>query len=166
MLSEFREALLKILPALEMHEVDFIVIGGAAVNIHGHPRISGAYTEAKFAVDLDFWFNPTISNYHNLLKALRELGIDIMSFEERVFDPKKTFIKLPYESFHIDFLSQVSGLDNYRDCKKNCLVARFDDHEIKILSYDDLLKSKMAVSRQIDKDDIEELKKKKGQRKS
>ena len=32
--------------------------------------------------DLDFWYNPTYENYFNLLKALEELGIDLIEDKE------------------------------------------------------------------------------------
>lgn len=43
---EFVELLIK-------HKAEYLIVGGYAVGIHGHPRYTG---------DLDIWLNPTESN--------------------------------------------------------------------------------------------------------
>ena len=60
----------------------------------------------------------------------------------------------------MDFLPQVTGLDSYKDCKKNSSIMIVGDHQIAVLSYDDLMKNKQAVGRTIDKEDITALEQK------
>ncbi len=48
-------------------EVEFILIGGYAVNYYGYNRVTG---------DMDIWLKPDNSNKTLLLIALQELGFD------------------------------------------------------------------------------------------
>ena len=51
--------------------------------------------------------------------ALDELKIDTSDLKELVFDPKKTFLRVPHEGFHTDFLPEMKGLAPFSECKKN-----------------------------------------------
>jgi hypothetical protein len=156
--NEVRESLHKVSSLLNKHEVEFIVVGGVAVGYHGYRRISGtSMYKPEMKTDLDFWYKPTISNFVNLVKALRELGVPNESLDKIVFDPKKTFLKIPHFNFHTDFLPQMLGLESFSECKKNSSKEVLDDNALYILSYDDLIKNKIAVGRNIDKEDIKEL---------
>lgn len=158
--SEITESLKTVLPALEKHSVEFIIIGGTAVAYYGHRRISGGPVKGEIIADLDFWYKPTTENYINLVKALKDLDVNTEEIERRTFDPKKSFLKIPHKTFHTDFLPQMAGLDSFRDSKKNTSELRIGDSLVPVLGYEDLLKNKAAVSRAVDKSDLEALKKK------
>jgi hypothetical protein len=70
---------------LNEHLVEYLIIGGAAVALHGHERWSmdASGQDAK-VVDLDFWYNPTYDNYFKLLNALEKLGQDIRKLPNSV----------------------------------------------------------------------------------
>lgn len=140
--------------------MDVLAIGGLAVAHYGHRRISGGPVKGEIKADLDFWYRPTTENYVNLVKALKELEVDVEEIERRVFDPRKSFLKIPHKTFHMDFLPQVAGLDSYKDCKKNSSIMVVGDHQVEVLSFTDLLKNKQAVGRTIDKEDIAALEQK------
>jgi hypothetical protein len=45
---------------LNSHQVEYMIVGGAAVSHYGFNRPSGiGQYKPEFAVDLDFWYNPT-----------------------------------------------------------------------------------------------------------
>jgi hypothetical protein len=75
-ISEIQEHLRNVSSILNKHKVEYIVVGGAAVNYYGNKRLSKVPTHPEFKVDLDFWYNPTIQNFQNLLTALSELQVD------------------------------------------------------------------------------------------
>jgi hypothetical protein len=111
----------------------------------------------ELKVDLDFWYNPTVGNFHKLLDALDELEVDITNLRKIVFDPKRTFLKIPHKTFHTDFLPTMEGLDSFRESKRNAEKIDLDGSELLIISYNDLILNKLAVNRKTDKSDIEEL---------
>ena len=92
-------SLLAVCSILNKHEVEYLVVGGSAVILHGYFRHS---TNAAGVVadnpDLDFWYNPTYSNYFKILKVLKELGQDVTKFEnEQSPNPQKSFFRYEFE---------------------------------------------------------------------
>ncbi len=158
--NQIRESLQKVSSMLNKHEVDYIIVGGVAVGYYGYTRVSIITTQKpELKTDLDFWYRPTLANFTKLTNALIELGIDSGQLEQIVFDPNRTFLKIPHKNFHTDFLCQMQGLDSYQDCKANAEQFELDGNKFYILSYHDLLKNKMAVNRLVDKTDFNELEK-------
>lgn len=156
--NEIRESLQKVCSILTKHNVEFIVVGGVAVGYHGYRRVSGiTLHKPEIKTDLDFWYKPSLQNFENLVKALIALGVKPELLNKIVFDPKKTFLKIPHPTFHIDFLPQMLGLESYSEAKKNAAKEILDGNELHILGYNDLIKNKLAVGRNIDHDDITEL---------
>ena len=89
--------------------------------------------------------------------ALDERKIDTSGLKELVFDPKKTFLRVPHEGFHTDFLPEMKGLASFRECKKNAKALELEGTTVHILSLEDLILNKKAVNRAVDLSDAEEL---------
>jgi len=159
--NEIRSSLQKTCSALNNNHVEYLLIGGVAVGFYGYQRISGAGFPGRPEIvhDIDFWYKPTVENFTNLVKALDELEIDTTTLKSIVFDSKKTFLRIPFDTFKTEFLPQISGLTSFSECKKSATKIELDGNEILIISLSDLLKNKETVAREIDKQDIEELKK-------
>lgn len=159
--NEIRNSLQIVCFALNKHKVEYLIIGGVAVGFYGYQRISGAYMPGRPEIvhDIDFWYNPSVSNYLNIVKALGELEIDTKELENLVFDPLKTFLRIPFDTFKVEFLPAITGLTSFSQCRKDATLITLDGNQLGIISYSDLLKNKEAVARAVDKQDIEELKK-------
>jgi predicted nucleotidyltransferase len=156
--NEVREVLKKVCTCLAEHSVDYIIVGGVAVAVHGFQRMSGIQTiRPEIKVDVDFWYRPTLNNFLKLTKALIELGVNREDLESIVFHPDRTFLKISHDKFHTDFLCQMKGLDSFDECKKTAATINIDGYTLRVLGYEDLMKNKRAVNRQIDRDDIENL---------
>lgn len=164
--GEVERYLAKICSVLNSHEVDYIVVGGAAVSHYGYNRPSGIgnYKE-NLKVDLDFWYKPSIENYLKILDALDELDVDTGELRNLVFDKKRTFLKIPHRDFHTDFLPTIEGLDSFNTSKDNAEAIDIGGIVLPVIAYDDLILNKQAVNRKIDQSDINELDKiRKGKR--
>jgi predicted nucleotidyltransferase len=159
--NEIRSSLQKICYALNKHSVEYMLVGGVAVGFYGYQRISGASFPGRPEIvhDIDFWYKPVVENFVLLVKALDELGIETQSLKDIIFDSKKTFLRIPFNTFKAEFLPIISGLDSFSECKRNANRVKLDENEIAIISYNDLLVNKEAMAREIDKRDIAELKK-------
>jgi predicted nucleotidyltransferase len=158
---ELKPYLLAVCKILNAHKVDYMIVGGAAVSHYGFNRPSGiGQYHSELVVDLDFWYNPTIENFEKILNALDELNVDTSELRKMVFDGKRTFLKIPHENFHTDFLPQMAGLKSFRESARNADKTTIDDGvSVPVISLDDLILNKRAVNRAIDHSDIDELNK-------
>ena len=156
--EEIKQYLIKVCAILNSHKVEYLVVGGAAVSHYGFNRASGiGQYNSKLKADLDFWYNPTVENYQNLVHALDELGVDTSDLKNLVFDKQSTFLKIPHEDFHTDFLPVMEGLDSFHTCNGKAEVIDVSGVPLRMLSYDDLITNKRAVNRKTDQLDITEL---------
>ena len=161
MISELSRApLSKVCTVLSKYEVEYIIVGGTAVQYHGYHRPSSiTISKPEIDADLDFWYKPTNENFQHLIFALDELKVDTSGLKELVFDPKKTFLRVPHEGFHTDFLPEMKGLAPFRECKKNAKGLDLNGTTVHILSLEDLILNKKAANRAVDLSDAEELEK-------
>ncbi|WP_165822029.1 hypothetical protein [Hymenobacter edaphi] len=102
---------------LHKHAVEYLIVGGAAVAIYGHYRMSMLPSgEMSNKYDFDFWYNPSYANYYRLLEALEEFGINVDSYRNELSpNPKKSFFKHSFEDFTVDFLPKILGLGRFND---------------------------------------------------
>jgi len=62
--------------AFNNNEVEYILVGGYAVIIHGYNRTTG---------DMDIWVNQTKDNYKKILRAFFEFGMPTFDMTEENF---------------------------------------------------------------------------------
>jgi len=148
-----KETLVEICTLLNKHEVDYLLIGGVAVVFHGYTRSTA---------DLDFWYNPTISNFEKIINATKEYGIDVSELEKIVFDPKKTFLRFPTSVFQTEFLPTIPGDISFNAAKENAEVLTINNTQVFVIGYEDLIKNKTSTNRLKDQADVEELAKRRG----
>jgi len=154
-MTEIKQAVKSICELLNKHQVEYIIIGGFAVIYHGYPRSTA---------DLDFWYAPTTENFIRLIAAFQEHGVDTSDLKTIVFDPDKTYLRIPALGFRTEFLPSLPGFKSFYEVKKRADRILLDEVPVSIISYEDLLKNKSTVGRLKDQLDIEELKKRKENR--
>jgi hypothetical protein len=156
-MSESPEAtLLRLCRLLSKHGVEYLIVGGAAVAIYGHYRMSLLPSgEASDKYDFDFWYNPTYANYYRLLEALGEFGIDVTKYKnEQEPNPRKSFFKHGLEDFTLDFLPEILGPGRFADSFRRKSVSTLEGVEIYTVALSDLILSKQATNREKDRQDI------------
>ena len=137
--------------ALNNNNVEYILVGGYAVILHGFVRSTA---------DMDVWINKTKDNYSKLSSAYKEFGAPIFSetdFLGNIYDVWS--IRTPPN--RIDVMNDVKGV-SFEEAYKLCKVYIQANVEIRYIHLNHLIKAKKASGRFKDKADIEQLLKNKG----
>jgi predicted nucleotidyltransferase len=129
------------------NKVEYLIVGGYAVGIHGHPRYTG---------DLDIWLNPTAENANKILNCVNEFGFSSFNLTVNDFLKSGNVIQLGYPPLRIDLLSQIDGV-TFEVCFENRKEVQIEDLTVNFIGYSDLLKNKKVSGRPRDIDDIENL---------
>ena len=93
---------------LNANQVKYLVIGGYAVAIHGHPR----YTK-----DIDIWIEMSSENAQKLMIALTEFGFGSLGLNAEDFQSPDQIIQLGYPPNRIDLITTPDGID-FATCYK------------------------------------------------
>jgi hypothetical protein len=163
--NNLKNSLLNVCRLLEKHKVQYILIGGAAVALNGYYRpsinIAGELIDKP---DIDIWYNPTYENYFNILKVMEELGQDVTEFkDEQSPNPRKSFFKLDFEDFTFDILPEIKATIKFLEANKRKETVELEEIQIHFMNYFDLIEDKKATARKKDLEDIEQLKKIRGE---
>lgn len=140
-----------ILKQLLENHVEFIMIGGYAVNYHGFNRPTG---------DLDLWLKPTEENKIAFIKMLEKSGFDREGIEyvKSINFKEAEVFCIGEVPVRVDFLTKISGV-NYEDADKEKIIASVEGMQVPILHLKHLVLSKLSNERTKDKLDVEELQK-------
>lgn len=133
---------------LQKHKVEYLIVGGYAVGVHGHPRFTG---------DLDIWLKPSNDNAVKILACVNEFGFSSFKLTDTDFTKAGNVIQLGYPPLRIDLLNQIDGV-HFDDCFLNRKIVEIDNLHLNFIGYQDLLKNKQASGRPRDLDDLENLK--------
>jgi predicted nucleotidyltransferase len=157
--SSLTDSILTVCRTLNKFSVEYIIVGGTAVALHGYYRhsrnVAGELAEKP---DLDFWYNPTYENYFKLLNALGDLGQDVAKFkEEQTPNPQRSFFRYEFEKFTLDFLPELKASLKFRLSFSRREIVTLNGIEIPFISYEDLISDKKANARSKDITDIEQL---------
>lgn len=142
---------LKIIGSFNKHKVDYIVIGGYAIILHGYLRA----TE-----DIDVLIKMTPENISAFQKALIEI-YDDSEIKEISFDELQKYSVIRYgtpDNFYIDVISRIGETFFYHNVEAICKI--IGKVEIKFASVNSLYEMKKNTYREKDKIDILFLKEK------
>jgi hypothetical protein len=137
--------------ALVGHGVEFVVIGGVAVQVHGHRRTTK---------DLDVIPAPGPENLGRLAAALRALdarpagmpGGNPPTLEQLATAPVVPPLITRHGELHV--LNAVPGAAAYGDLARRSLRVPLGDIELNIAGLDDLISMKRASGREADLADL------------
>ena len=145
------EELIKFWKLLNQNKVEYIMIGGFAVTLHGFSRTTG---------DLDIWLKDDINNRNKLGKALAQFGYNESSFNDIDFVPGWTDFYIG-AGIRLDIITSMAGLENisFDEALVQASVAEIFDVKIPFLQITQLIKNKKATNRPKDIIDVIELEK-------
>jgi hypothetical protein len=141
----------RILDALNAHGVDYVIVGGLAVQTHGHMRTT---------IDIDVLPRPDPINLARLADALNALQARVLNAgaERLAIDaamlPRATMWQFATPHGAIDVLHDAPGAASYDDLRGRALEIRLGGKRIAVAGRDDLISMKRASARPVDLEDL------------
>jgi len=132
---------------LNAHKVKYLVVGGYAVALYGHPR----YTK-----DIDIWVSSDRQNARNLIAALEEFGFSFPNLSADDFTTPDSIIQLGYPPNRIDLLTTLSGV-TFDECYASRFEVNIDGLIVSYIDLEHLKTNKLYSGRNQDLADLEKL---------
>jgi len=132
---------------LDVHRVDYMIVGDYAVAYHGFPR---------FTKDIDVFFCDAGDNLVRLQAALVDFGFQPATVPIETLGKPDAVLAIGIEPVRIDLLNRIDGV-TFNDARANVVRGRYGNVEVTFIGKEDLLRNKRASGRHRDLGDVEEL---------
>ncbi len=141
--QDFRESI----QSLNDNQVRYLVVGGYAVALHGHPR----YTK-----DMDIWIEMGSDNASRIIKALDQFGFGSLGLQAADFLTPDQIVQFGNPPSRIEIFNTLPGVD-FATCYPLRIQTEIDGVLVNFIDLDNLKKNKRAVGRLQDLADLENL---------
>jgi len=131
------------------HGVEYLVIGGYAVSIHGYPRSTK---------DMDICIRLSESNASKMLLVIKDFGFESLLLKREDFLKEHFITQLGHEPVRIDILNDLDGVP-FEVAWVNRKEVVYEGVKINFIGYNELLQVKARAGRPQDIADISKLKK-------
>ena len=150
MADYFNDDFRDFIKALNNQQVQYILVGGMAVILHGYVRTTG---------DMDIWVKRTEGNYHKIVKAFVEFRMPVFDMtKERFLSDEYDVWVFGREPVKIELMTTVKGLD-FDEAWDTSQEYIEENIPIRYLHINSLIAAKKASGRYKDLDDIQKLQK-------
>lgn len=133
------------LHALSAERVEYLLVGGYAMGVHGFRRATA---------DVDFWIRPTPENAARVLRALAAFGAPLMGLTTTDLVTPRTIFQIGVPPERIDLLTSVSGVE-FDDAWAHRISASVDGVEVPVIGRAALVRNKRASGRAKDRIDLD-----------
>ena len=113
---------------MNLHEVEYLLVGGYAVSYHGYPRATA---------DMDIWIAIQKENAEKLVAVLREFGFDTPELTASLFLRQNQIIRMGNPPMRIELLTTISGV-RFEECYSERISDVIDNVEVQIINLEHL----------------------------
>jgi hypothetical protein len=135
------------LKSLNSNGVEYLLIGGYAVSIHGYVRATH---------DLDIWVRVSPENAARIDLALRAFGFASPELSPRLFLTSNEVVRMGVPPLRIEILTSISGVE-FASCYAERQMIRVEEIDVPVISLARLRENKAATGRLKDLADLEGL---------
>lgn len=141
----------QILRVLDEHRVDYVLVGGLAVQVHGHVRTT---------FDVDVMPRPEHGNLASLTDALNAMGAHTLNpGSEGLAIRAETLPRAALWQFSthhgaIDVVNEAPGAPPYDQLRRRALTIELGGLTVAVSGREDLISMKRASGRPVDLDDL------------
>jgi hypothetical protein len=148
LVQNFPERLEQFIETACKNQVKMILVGGGAVNFHGYQRHSA---------DVYFWIEISTQNLEKLLLTLQEMNFHITDFPEEVKSGKQNVSIKISSVLDLELITSFNPGKSFEEAYNESVIVEKENGSYHVLSFNDLIISKISTDREKDKRDVEEL---------
>jgi predicted nucleotidyltransferase len=131
----------------EKHNVEYVIVGGYAVGVHGFPRYTG---------DMDVFVGINGENAGRLVDVFREFGFASLGLKASDLLEPDTVVEVGREPMKIQVLTGIDGV-TFDRCLSDRIMVNLSGLQVPFIGFESLLANKAASPRSKDRIDLEEL---------
>jgi hypothetical protein len=146
-MERLNQDFLEFIELLEAHEVEYLIVGGYAVGVHGFPRYTG---------DIDFFIANQESNAKKLVQVFEEFGFGSLGLTKEDFLQEDFVIVVGREPRKIQILTGIDGV-KFSECYVSRFETQYEGLALKFIGKKELIRNKRASGRPKDAIDLQEL---------
>lgn len=146
-MDKLNQDFLDFIGLLEEEKVEYLVIGGYAVGLHGFPRYTG---------DIDFFVAVSEDNAGRILRVFEKFGFGEIGITREDFLEEDHVVEIGREPRKIQVLTGIDGV-HFDECAARKVEIVISGVPVKFIGKDDLIRNKAASGRLKDRIDVEEL---------
>lgn len=140
---------LKVLESFNVQGVNYLVVGGFAVNFHGYNRATA---------DLDLWISNDEDNLDRIQAAIEKIGFE---FNEEAKGELRSDRMISFSDSNsvVELITRlkISKEVSFQSALKSAVVKTVEGVEIQVISFHHLKKEKAKSKRYKDLDDLSKL---------
>lgn len=138
-----------LLCAFNAEGVEYLVVGGHAVNMHGIPRLTK---------DLEVFIRGSVANAERVFRALVQFGAPLQGYSSADFTGHGDDVfQIGVEPDRIDILQAIEGVDFETAWQRREIFKLDEGVSASFLSLDDVVANKLLVGRPQDLADVDRL---------
>jgi predicted nucleotidyltransferase len=136
-----------LLRLFDEHDVEYVLVGGFAVNYYGYVRTTQ---------DIDLLVFPKPENARRIMAAMADFGFGAAGISSTLFEHEGSAVHLGAEPNRIDLLTSLKGVSN-ADVFEGAQDVELEGTVVRIISLEHLVEAKRKSDRARDLADAEEL---------
>ncbi len=149
--QNFNDEVYQFIAACNKFSVKMLLVGGSAVNYYGYKRHSA---------DIDFWIEPSLKNLENLFKTLKHIGYLFDRFPDEVISGNQNISLKFSPDLEVELITRFNPGKTFNEAFEESVEFVAQDQKLlkwNIISYENLITSKIKSGRPKDILDIKEL---------
>lgn len=132
---------------LNSENVEYLVVGAAALAFHGAPRFTG---------DLDVFVRPSVENSQRVQRVLERFGFASIGLQAADFQRPDQVIQLGFRPFRIDITTGITGV-TFDEAWRDRVYGELEGLAVQFIGRDTFVRNKRATGRPKDIADLETL---------
>lgn len=136
-----------LLELFNVHNVDYMIVGGYALAFHGAPRFTG---------DLDVLVRPVSENALRILEALEAFGFGSVGLTREDFERPDHVVELGVPPVRVDIITSITGVSWAEACAGRT-AGRYGEVPVYYIGRKQFIANKRATGRTKDLADVEAL---------